>query len=98
MTKAELRDMWESRVAEFRQSGMSVRAWCLKQQVSLCQMHYWLRKSRVSSGQANWVPVQLKEPSIDSGINVRVGNATIEVRPGFDEELLRQVVKALALC
>jgi len=65
MTKAELRDMRESRVTEFRQSGMSVRAWCLKQQVSLCQILSGALEIN-PFGRLNFDPLKNKTPTFMS--------------------------------
>lgn len=98
MTKAERTRLWENRVAEFRASGMSVSAWCAKQQISECQLHYWLKKWRAPL-EPIWVPVKINEHGADSVLAIRIGSATVEVRPGFNEELLKRVVNTLvALC
>ncbi|GEA16220.1 hypothetical protein E308F_24640 [Moorella sp. E308F] len=108
MTKAERQALWETRIAEYKKSGQSVREWCATHEdVNPKQLWYWLRKYKnqdvVSPGNSNrWLPVEIREPS--SGVQgnsllVRIGKTCIEVKPGFDPALLSQVVKVLvALC
>ncbi|KYH30053.1 MULTISPECIES: IS66 family insertion sequence element accessory protein TnpA [Moorella] len=108
MTKAERQALWETRIAEYKKSGQSVREWCATHEdVNPKQLWYWLRKYKnqdvVYPGNSNrWLPVEIREPS--SGVQgnsllVRIGKTCIEVKPGFDPALLSQVVKVLvALC
>ena len=45
MTKAELQELWASRIAEYKMSGQSVKEWCATHEgVSPRQLWYWLRK------------------------------------------------------
>ncbi len=65
-----------------------------------------LRKSSISgvcvqSAGVNPVPIHVQEPTgeVDKPLSVRVGPAIIEVTPGYDTELLRDVVRTLSgLC
>lgn len=96
MTKAERKSLWETRVAQYRASAQSASAWCAENKVSLCQLYYWLKKN---GAQPVWIPVEIKESSGESSLCVRVGRAAIEVKAGFDPELLLKVVQTLgALC
>jgi len=41
----------------------------------------------------------MEEPEVPvSVIEIKVGKAAIEVKPGFDPQLLAEVVRALELC
>lgn len=108
MTKAELADLrecWRARVAEFRASGQTGAAWCAAHQIKEHQLWYWIRKFPVENNpkesSPNWIPVQIHESIevTEHPLLVRVGQATIEVRAGYDSGLLRDVVRTLAtLC
>jgi hypothetical protein len=99
MTKLELRNLWEARVAKYKASGQSAKVWCTENDVNISQLYYWLKKEHVSDEQPMWVPVAIEEPSRESTLCVRVGRASVELRPGFDPELLLKVVKTLsAVC
>jgi len=42
MTNAKRRKLWRARVADYRASELSVRAWCEKNGVTDHQLRYWL--------------------------------------------------------
>jgi len=103
VTKAEQRRQeWEKRIAEYRASGLSVRDWCAANGVKPDRLWYWLRRTRqtLETKSTMWVPVELSsvfpgEQGSD-GLVVKVGKASIEVRPGFDPDLLSTVVRVLS--
>ncbi|OPX87949.1 MAG: hypothetical protein A4E53_02324 [Pelotomaculum sp. PtaB.Bin104] len=99
MNKAELRNEWASRVADFQASGQSASAWCAEHNLKLHQLRYWLRK-HAAAGTADATPVQwlsldLRKPGSYSPLVIKVGQVAVEVRPGFDPDLLLKVVRAL---
>ncbi len=47
MTKAERQKEWESRIAEYRASGQSVKEWCTANDIKPERLWYWLRKHRI---------------------------------------------------
>ncbi|OIQ57534.1 hypothetical protein MOTE_22140 [Moorella thermoacetica] len=108
MTKAELQELWLTRIAEYKMSGQSVREWCATHEgISPRQLWYWLRKYKDQEGvlspqSTRWLPVEIsKQASIEQGhaLLVNVGPVSIEVKPGFDPALLSQVVRVLVeLC
>lgn len=107
MTKAELKKEWEARVAAFKASGQSTSAWCAAHDLQPHQLRYWLRKhkniNKPTVMPSQWLSVELGElePNSAQGIAllVRVGQATVEVKPGFNPALLSDVVRTLAaLC
>lgn len=108
MTKTERREnrtLWESRVAEFEASGQSVSTWCAAKDLKIHQLRYWLRKfkseHRIEKKQKmQWISVEVGDLGADKpqeALPVHVGKAMIEVRPGFNPELLSHVVKTLSL-
>lgn len=97
MTKEELRKVWASRVTEYKSSDQSVSQWCQKHGVKEQQMWYWLKKERERATPTEWVPVALGEEV--GSVTLRVAHVNIEVRRGFDQELLLSVIRVLgALC
>lgn len=104
MTQAENRQMWQSRVAEFKASGQTATAWCIDQGIKVHQLRYWLHKFKSeyesAKKQTQWLSVEIGELKADKpqeALPIRVGKATIEVRPGFDPKLLSDVVKTLSM-
>jgi len=99
VTKDALRKVtWEHRMAAYKSSGQSARRWCAENGVNVTQLYYWLKKESTPAEQA-WLPVEIKGPATESAMTIRVGEVTVEVKPGFDPDLLLRVVKTLgALC
>lgn len=95
----QLRETWRQRVAEFRASGQSGAAWCAAYQIKESQLWYWVRRfpaeSPSSPSSPRFVPVGIHEAGSDPLV-VRVGQAAIEIRPGYDPQLLCQVVQTLS--
>jgi len=107
MTKAELRKEWALRVAAFKASGQSASAWCVAHDLPPHQLWYWLRKHKSEDTPTvmppQWLSVEVGElehsSAQRSALIVRVGQATLEVKPGFNPTLLTDVVRILAaLC
>lgn len=100
VTKAERqqqRQEWEVRVASYRSSGLSMAKWCAANDVKPHQLGYRLKRERAAASDASpvtWLRASVSE--FDAGLSVRVGGVVIEVRPGFDADLLCSVVRALS--
>ncbi|MCL5290177.1 MAG: helix-turn-helix domain-containing protein [Firmicutes bacterium] len=107
MTKEELRKTWETRVAAFKASGQSASAWCAVHDLKTHQLFYWLRKHKnvdvPAVAPTQWLSVAIDRQNPgntqEDTLLVRLGHATIEVKPGFNPVLLSDVVRILAkLC
>ncbi|MEC0371475.1 IS66 family insertion sequence element accessory protein TnpA [Paenibacillus chibensis] len=104
MTREDVQKKWEARVATFRASGEKVTKWCKVNKVDRRQLYTWMKRLDGSSGNT----VSRKPPSFINvaltpeaetkrltSIHIKLGTAVIEVEPGFNPTLLREVVKAL---
>jgi hypothetical protein len=108
MTKTELRKKWALRVAAYKASGQSTSTWCAANNLKPRQLWYWLQKYKnletpaVKPSQLLSVEVGgLKTSSTqgDDDLLVKVGRATIEVKPGSNPSLLSDLVRTMAaLC
>ena len=101
VSKNELRKQWEEHIAEFRKSGQSAPTWCTAHGIKLHRFRYWLRKFPAkgfteASGAIRWLAVEKDEsPLEESGLTLQVGTVWIEIKPGFNPTLLKQVVRVL---
>lgn len=98
MSQTELRKEWELRIAEFRASGLTQTKWCEENDLKIHQFHYWLRKiEKPPDSSPKWIPITMDEQVDDSkdSIQIRIGKAYIEVKPGFDPSHLADVVRTL---
>lgn len=94
-----LQAIWSERITAYQASGQTMKAWCGEQNLTVLQLKYWLYKAQRQTqacSTTTFHPVTVASPSgITECLHVQVGVARIEVRPGFEPELLRDVVAAL---
>lgn len=103
MSSNDLSTLWEKRFSEYEASGQSIVSWCKEQSIKVNQFYYWRRKLRldqVEKGQTvKWLSVDLdpgKQKSYDTDfISIHVGQVTIELKKGFDQQLLREIIQVL---
>lgn len=103
MSSNDLSTLWEKRFTEYEASGQSVVSWCKEQSIKVNQFYYWSRKLRldqVEKGQpVKWLSLELdpgKQKSLDTNsILVHVGQVTIELKKGFDHQLLSEIIQVL---
>ena len=92
---------WREIVAAYHASGQSQKEWCAKNGVNIHNLIYWLRKEKeagLPKETCQWIPLNISESETTSGnqtLNLRIGQVFIEVRPGFNPELLINVIKTL---
>lgn len=108
MTKAEqikLRKEWEARVTAFKASGQTRTVWCAAHDLKPHQLGYWLRKLEpkepVVTPSPHWMSLEVSEQPDEAGSSllVKIGQTSIEVKPGFNPTLFSQVVRTLkTLC
>ncbi len=103
--------MWNNRLSEWEQRGLSQSKYCKDNNVNLRNFQYWKRKFKilnnpeVAKKQTEVKVVQLKNESIvseqfnflnDSNpINLIINNIKVELKNNFSEEALRKLIKVL---
>ena len=94
-----------SQINSFKESGMSVAAWCKETQMKAPTLRYWLHKSKAEentkSSEDGWVSIAVNNPvhSIVPPIVVKVGAFSVEIQSGFDRSTLTDVIAAIhGLC
>ena len=104
MAKLNKAELWRSRIAAMEESGLSAKAWCEQNGVTVNHLYYWkhcLSRADRDATKTEWLPAVICNDALvqrqDSGgcIVVKIAGAEIEVRPGFNTSLLRSVVLAL---
>ncbi len=76
-------------------------SFCAQNKIKTHQLDYWRRRFEqrdpaLGSSAADWIPLEVGDGQTHeqgSGISLRVGLLTIEVKPGFDRELLAAVLR-----
>ena len=98
MIRTECRELWESRIAEYKASRQGVTAWCEEHNVNPQQLYYWLKKENkqtISETSLMWLPLEIDNKEAQSSLLITVGQVAIEVKAGFDPKLLLDVVNTL---
>ncbi len=96
-------EQWTQLAQAFEGSGMSRQRYCELKQIKIHQLDYWRKKLRrqnrlPQSSLKSWIPLELCDdhlPERTSGICLRIGRLTIEVKRGFDQALLAEVIRVV---
>ncbi len=97
-------EKWRQIVEAFDRSEMTRDAYCRRIGIKTYQLDYWRRRrasygiKATSVGPSEWIPVRIREDAQSEAappICLRIGRVLIDVRPGFDRELLAEVVRAV---
>jgi transposase-like protein len=100
MDKQERSVYRETKVTEYRASGLSAAAFCRQAGIKASTFHYWVKKLDIDQRDAEiaeklpeWIsiPVKLKP----SNVSVHIGQVTIDIGSGCDEALLVLVLKTV---
>lgn len=100
MAHPSFHEQWEARIRSYQSSGLTMKAWCTANGFTLDQLKYWLykgkNKSRRQATTPTFVPVTVSSPlPATATLWLHIGATRIEVQPGFEPQLLREVVEAL---
>jgi hypothetical protein len=99
MVNRERRILWENRLAEYEASGQGPVAWCKDNSIRESQFYYWRRKLRGSRTDIKqpirWLPLNMEPILIKDSIIVHIGQATVELNKGFDQDLFREIIQIL---
>ena len=103
MDRQLLRNEWKERIAHYQSSNMTQKEWCEEHHLNYSQFHYWMRKLKTEENPSNtktqWLPVDIMDQVVDeteTSMFVHVGGVLIEVKPHFNPNLLKQLVRTLS--
>lgn len=107
-TSSAERAFWEKRIASFRTSELTARAYAERIGVNVHTLNKWKwkldREAKIEASQKLARPAKRAATSasfveitsaVSTPIEIAIGEATIRVTEDFDEETLRRVVVAL---
>ena len=83
-------------VQAFEASGLDRATFAEREGIRAARLSHWIARTRVAAGPVDLRPVLLCGVAGESGLAVHVGGVEVRVRRGFDADLLREVVEALA--
>lgn len=104
-----LEQLWQDRIKECRQSGLSIQTWCLQNGLKNTNFHYWVRRfktlERQQAGDNPFAEVvlqpknhdctKLQTRSFKTELSLSYGDYTISISEGFNPETLAELVKVL---
>ena len=104
MTAREaLAQEWRDRLEDFALSEMTVQQWCDFNALPAHQYYYWRRRlanpKTDHNDNSTWMALSVIEAAplpTTPGLTLHIAGAQIEITSGFDPQLLRAVVGALA--
>jgi transposase-like protein len=82
-------------LTELRRSGDPVHVVAERLGLSVSTAFRWKSEAADASGAAPVFARLVREPRSESSLTLDVGGVRVQVRPGFDADLLREVVQAL---
>ena len=105
LNAAQRVQLWTERIAECRNSGKSVRAWCRENEISEKTYYYWQRRlyqQMISTTQRvdfAEIPGGIQTgQSTGAAVKVCLSGAAIEVYPGADAQMIQVILETLKSC
>jgi transposase-like protein len=87
MSQPEKQVKWRGLIAEQKESGQSVAAFCRRRGVREALYYYW-KKQLQKVGRTQFVELQVAKPDLSQRQSVSAQGATIEVRLGNGRSLM----------
>jgi len=106
MTIQERESMWENRIASYKSSGQTKKAWCNENNIDVKGFYRWgcrlARKQSDDTDEPSRRFVLAKEGAVvnnTSSVMIHIGKATVSISKGYDTETLKNVLGILnVLC
>ena len=102
MAKKYTSEEWEQMLIDYKNSGMTAKAWCISRNIKERAMYYWRKRLNTVSKEPEWGSLQLgnhlyktKSPTI----TLKIRDFKLEIACGFDKATLEDVLKVvMQLC
>ena len=92
------RAYWKQHIDGWQQTGLTQAEYCRRHNLKHHQLVYWRKRFLKTETDVTFVPLKLEVParSEPASLTLVVDNQfKIEIRTGFDTQLLRQLIFAL---
>jgi hypothetical protein len=96
------RTYWKQHIDSWQETGLTQAEYCRRHSLKHYQMVYWKKRFSKTQTEVSFVPLELEDlldivPKPDRAALCLVVNRhfKVEIRAGFDPQLLRQVIFAL---
>ena len=88
----DLRQEWTDKIADWRESGQSIAAWCRQHDESYYRFLYWRKRLEPKQKESGRF-VELTVGA--SSLALECNGMTLHIERGFDRDLLRDVLSVL---
>jgi hypothetical protein len=93
------RQIWEDRVARWQESGLTQKEFCRQNNLRENQLTYWKKRLFQPEAPVSFLQVQIAGNlgfERRSAIRLNIGHEyQVEIDPGFEPDVLKQVVSVL---
>ena len=96
------RSYWKQHIDAWQETGLTQVEYCRQHNLKHHQLVYWKKRFLKTEADVSFVPIKLEDlldiptSSDNASLSLVVNNHfKIEIRPGFDVQLLRQLIFAL---
>jgi transposase len=90
---------WRRLIQLWKNSGLSVRAFCARHQITQASFYAWRRELHQRDAATTFVPVRVvtdDQPTSSTPIEILLaGGRSVRITPGFDPATLRQLLVVL---
>lgn len=99
LVKADVRkSQWKEIIQACQNSGMTVKAWCAENGISIKAYYYRLRQLREELCNISQQAVPVCSFSASHSVVIRNGNITAEIPDGISAATISAIVKAVSQC
>ena len=97
LSMEERRVKWRGLLADQRQSGLTVVDWCRKRGIQMNTFYGWRKRLAAEPVPTSpqFITVALAAEPPPAGLTLMVGHVSVEINPGFDRNLLADVLGVL---
>jgi len=89
---SSLKQQWTEKISAWRDSGLSIAAWCRQNNEGYYRFIYWRKRVQTKTTPPGCFVALTVE---SSPLAVECNGVTLHIEPGFDRDLLRQVLAVL---
>jgi hypothetical protein len=96
------RTFWKQHIDSWQETGLTQAEYCRRHNLKHYQLVYWKKRFLKTETDVSFVPIKLEDlldipaPPESASLSLAINNHfKIEIRPGFDAQLLRELIFAL---
>ena len=96
------RSYWKQHIDSWQETGLTQAEYCRRHNLKHHQLVYWKKRFLKTATDISFVPIKLEDlqdipapPEIASSSLAINNHFKIEIKPGFDAQLLRELIYAL---